>query len=683
MAAGDVDRDETLPGTKFSARSVIDVLPRAVIVTAPDGRIVLWNRRAETLYGWSEAEVLGRLIFDVLVQVEDRGQADEIMAAVVAGESWRGDFTVMRRDGNPVRVAVIDAPIVDADGTVTAVVGASEDVGDQRLAEQRAADQAEHLALALEAGELGTWRWDMATGVTTWDAQLERLYGLEPGAFEGTFEAYVALLHPDDAASVLATVEQAVRDKGRYTVEHRAVWPDGSLHWVQGKGQVTVDEYGNVTGTMGCVADVTAAANERLSTERLAFLGRVNDALAASPTRAEVMQNVTRVAVPMLGDWCAIYVLRDDDSKTPDVEIAHVDPSALEYVKALQARLPYDPGASTGIPKVIRTGESQFYPRIDERILTEADATDEVRDVVRSLRLASAIAVPLVKFGRVVGALQFVNSDTSRRYTDDDLALARAVASRIASALENRRLVEHQRLIATTLQASLLPDQLPPIPGVDVAVRYWAAGEHTTVGGDFYDLFEVDDHWVAVIGDVCGTGPAAASITALARHTIRAAAWHGADPGDVLRQLNHAIRRSGRRTFCTALFCTLRPSADGAQLAVAAGGHPPPVVVRADASCETVGEPGTLLGVFDESHSTTITTELERGDVVVLYTDGITDVRPPHDLSPHDMQDMIAKAAADAATAEAVATNLGVLIDRELPFAVRDDDIALLVLKVY
>src|SRR5436853_2062886 len=111
MAAGDVDRDETLPGTKFSARTVIDVLPRAVIVTEPDGRIVLWNRRAETLYGWSEAEVLGRLIFDVLVQVEDRGHADEIMAAVVAGESWRGDFTVMRRDGNPVRVAVVDAPI--------------------------------------------------------------------------------------------------------------------------------------------------------------------------------------------------------------------------------------------------------------------------------------------------------------------------------------------------------------------------------------------------------------------------------------------------------------------------------------------------------------------------------------------------------------------------------------------
>src|SRR5689334_22088765 len=97
---------------------------------------------------------------------------------------------------------------------------------------------AEHLALALDAGELGTWRWDMATGETTWDTRLEALYGLAPGTFERTFEAYVSLLHPDDVSDVLETVRQAVAEKGRYTVEHRVVWPDGSVHWMQGRGLV-------------------------------------------------------------------------------------------------------------------------------------------------------------------------------------------------------------------------------------------------------------------------------------------------------------------------------------------------------------------------------------------------------------------------------------------------------------
>jgi serine phosphatase RsbU (regulator of sigma subunit) len=254
--------------------------------------------------------------------------------------------------------------------------------------------------------------------------------------------------------------------------------------------------------------------------------------------------------------------------------------------------------------------------------------------------------------------------------------------SRIASTLENRRLAEEQRTIAMTLQASLLPDTLPTIPGLHSAVRYWAAGEANTVGGDFYDLFAVHDHWAAVIGDVCGTGPVAASLTGLARHTIRAAAWNGADPADVLSQLNHAVRQTGRDTFVTALYCTLTPTPHGFRFTVTAGGHPLPVILRGDGTCETFGEPGTLLGAFDESHSTTTSTELVPGDNVVLYTDGITDLPPPHDLTPNDMETLIQCAAAPGATAEATATNLGVEIDKRLPFTARNDDIALIVLKV-
>ena len=681
------------PVLDVGERAVIDVLPRAVIVTAPDGRILLWNRSAEKLYGWTEAEVLGRMISDVLVPVQHRDDADEIMAAVLAGESWRGDFTVLHRSGDTVRAFVVDTPIIDANGTVLAVVGASEDVTEIRLAEQRAADQAQHLALALDAGGLGTWRWDMSTGETTWDARLEALYGLEHGTFDGTFDGYVSLLHPDDAASVLETVQHAVQNKSRYTVEHRVVWPDGSVHWVQGKGHVILDESGPVIGTMGCVADVTeqtlarldrerALTNERISAQRLAFLGDINDALAVSATRADVMRNVTRAAVPMLGDWCAISVLPNDGGNIPDVEIAHIDPTKVAMVQALQERFPYDPEATIGVPHVIRTGEHEFYPTIDAQVLAEADTTDEARNVVRSLALHSAIAVPLSKGGRVLGALQFVNSESSRSYTVDDLALAKAVASRIASTLENRRLGEHQRMIAATLQASLLPDTLPEIAGLDVAVRYWAAGEGIIVGGDFYDLFAFDDRWAAVIGDVCGTGPAAASLTGLARHTIRAAAWNGADSDDVLRQLNHAVHQSGRHTFCTALFCTLAKSSSGFRFTVAAGGHPLPVVHRANGHCETVGEPGTLLGGLVESRSTTVATDLRPGDTVVLYTDGITDVRPPHGLTERAVEALVEVAATDATTADDIATNLGIQIDAVLPFSRRDDDIALLVLRV-
>ena len=208
------------------------------------------------------------------------------------------------------------------------------------------------------------------------------------------------------------------------------------------------------------------------------------------------------------------------------------------------------------------------------------DDADDALEVVRSLGLRSAMEIPLVKRDRVVGALQFARTVDSPPYTQDDLLLAQLLANRVAATLENRRLDEEQRSIPRTLQASLLPARVPSIDGLDVAVRYWAAGEANIVGGDFYDVFALGDRWAFVIGDACGKGPQAASLTALARHTIRAAAWNGAEPGRVLRHLNHAIEQSDADTFCTVLYTTVTKSATGFDFAVTAGGHPLPIVHR-------------------------------------------------------------------------------------------------------
>jgi serine phosphatase RsbU (regulator of sigma subunit) len=510
----------------------------------------------------------------------------------------------------------------------------------------------------------------------------------------------LSLLHPDDVPATLETLDEATRTKSSYVVDHRVVWPDGSVHWLQGKGRVTLDEAGNVTGSLGCTADVTeqmqlvferenartsaveAAETERLSRERLEFLGAINDALSRSDDERQLMRNVTQTAVPRLGDWCAIFVLPESGGEVPEVEIAHSDPAVVAYGKELQQRFPYDPNATTGIPSVIRTGRAEFHPAIDEQVLLEADTTDEVRDILRSLGLGSSIAVPLVKRGRVLGAMQFVNSKTSRAYTDADVTLAYAVGARIASTLVNIRLTEHQRMIATTLQASLLPESLPEIPGLEIAVRYWAAGEGTQVGGDFYDVFELDDGWAVVIGDVCGTGAQAASLTGLVRHTIRAVAWQSAPHDAVLLQVNNAVLRSGRATFCTALFATLTRTTRGFLLQMASGGHPLPIVKRAVGRAETIGSPGTLLGVYPDPVSLTVTTELAPGDTVVLYTDGITDVRPPHDLATGALEEMVERAATGADSATEVVKRLGGELSAVLPIAERNDDIAILVLKV-
>ncbi len=676
---------------------MIDALPGAVVVTDPDGGIVSWSAAAERSYGWRQSEVVGRSMSTLLA-----GPAD--VTAGDGGEAGNGaatdEWSVVCRDGSTVRVATRSRPLVGGDGVVHAIVHWLEEGTALHRAEQRSRDLSEQLHAALEAGGLGTFRWNAVTGEMVWDERLEALFGLPPGGFDGSFDTFTSLLHPDDRDRVVAAVLDSLASSSTYRVEHRVVWPDGSIHWHARVGGVTTDADGEVTGTVGCSMDITdhmllqleqqrlaseAADVERLHRERLEFLGAINAALSMSNTRRQLMANVTRTAVPRLGDWCTIHVLPFTNGTVPQVEVGHVDPEMGLAARELRTRFPYDPDARFGVARVIRTGDAEFHPDITEQELDALGADDELRETIAKLDLRSTIAVPLRKRGRILGALQFAMCSGSRRYTSDDLALAQSVADRIASSIENLRLYDQQRTIAQTLQRSLLPPTLPVVDGIDVAARYWPVGEANEVGGDFYDVFALErpGHWALVIGDVCGTGAEAAALTGLARHSIRESAWHGDAPVDVLRSLHRAVKNSATRTFLTAIYATIDTTGQVPTLTVTSGGHPLPVLVDAATGIAVeVGSPGTLLGMLDDVEFTTETRHLRRDDVIVFHTDGATDVHPPHNLDIAEFRALVQQAVAPGATADATAEQIHESLESILTFDRRDDDIALLVLRV-
>ena len=206
-----------------------------------------------------------------------------------------------------------------------------------------------------------------------------------------------------------------------------------------------------------------------------------------------------------------------------------------------------------------------------------------------------------------------------------DLSEAKRASSALAAS--------HERLahIARTLQTSLLPPELPEIEGFEIAAAYHAMGDGYEVGGDFYDVFQLnDDQWALTLGDVCGKGSEAAAITALTRYTIRAAAMRQADPRDVINTVHEAIRREGSTRFCTAAYADLAPSSGSARLVL--GGHPRPLVLRADGTVEPVGIHGHLIGSFPTWTGTTDTVELDPGDVLLLFSDGVTEARRGDEL---------------------------------------------------
>jgi hypothetical protein len=208
-------------------------------------------------------------------------------------------------------------------------------------------------------------------------------------------------------------------------------------------------------------------------------------------------------------------------------------------------------------------------------------------------------------------------------------AILTQLAHVASAAITNAQLYGLEREIAVTLQRSLLPQRLPRVDGLDIDARYCAAGDGMVVGGDFYDVFRTDGTWGVAIGDVCGKGPEAAALTALVRYTLRAAALWERRAERVMTMLNAAIldQRSDHR-FCTAIYAQVELLPGGrAHLDVVTCGHPLAIVVRADGTVETVGSYSTVLGVVPDPEIHADPLELGPGDLLLLHTDGVTEVR--------------------------------------------------------
>jgi serine phosphatase RsbU (regulator of sigma subunit) len=207
------------------------------------------------------------------------------------------------------------------------------------------------------------------------------------------------------------------------------------------------------------------------------------------------------------------------------------------------------------------------------------------------------------------------------------VALAERLGRRAGTAVENARLYTERGRIAHELQRSLLPESLPSIPGVSVRARYHAAGELNEVGGDFYDVFPAEgDRWIVVIGDVVGKGARAAGVTALARHTLRAAAFGGAGPTEMLEILHRALRaQPPGADLCTVCLIALHPAERSLRATLTLAGHPPPLLLEPSGAAAAVGQTGTLLGVLDRIRLHESELELGAGQTLLLYTDGVLD----------------------------------------------------------
>jgi integral membrane sensor domain MASE1 len=295
--------------------------------------------------------------------------------------------------------------------------------------------------------------------------------------------------------------------------------------------------------------------------------------------------------------------------------------------------------------------------------------------------LVASVAIPLTE--NDIGPFSGYTPDDRLLLAQTFIGIAGLTALVLAAVItERKRAEEDVEYIAGALQESLLPSHLPVIPGIETAVDFRASGKRHLVGGDFYDLFEGDDGtWTVVVGDVLGKGATAAATTGLARYTLRAAAVHERRPSRILGLLNDAILRQSPNQSCTVVYgqLELKP-ADGVRLTLSVGGHPLPLVLRADGRVEQVGRPGTLLGVLPEPELADSSAELAPGDSLVLYTDGLTEAYAPGRIVKRAAL-VAALQSCGGRSASAIASSIQQTVLGAGPAEPRDD-IVLLVLRV-
>ncbi|MFE5792454.1 SpoIIE family protein phosphatase [Streptomyces sp. NPDC056503] len=681
-----------LPQRPVGTRSAGPALPDALLPVADSrvrvavvqidqgGTITSWNEDAGELFGYAPEQVTGKPLGDLAAWPHTPGIGTGLAEALRLSR-WEGSYGLRCSDGRVIPVYASHLRVRDAEGepsTVCLLVREDERAVLQTPQRPAADPTAESRATDPFEVFIGSPAPDDLDGL------LQRTVERARDMLDG--DSAFLLLATDDETELevrATTGLPAARQRfarvpvetgaSRYgSARMPAVHEDlaavpGAVPLLEGTGMrsvvtVPLKVEGRLTGSLGVAAE---AANrysneealrlqfaadrialavesarlgelERLRRGSLSFLVEASDLLAGTLDRDQTLALMAQMTVPTLATWCAVYTITDPASDPYLSYVLHEDEDRIDGLKALLLSIaPPDPVPTPGARLWTAPGDAAHRAALaaSAREL-EHLGSPLSSGIDTALATAGAVAgetvvLPLVARNRVIGMLT-LGRPAEDHFRQEILELAEDLSRRAALALDNARLYSERNAISQSLQRSLLPPDLPKIPGVEVDVIYRAAGEGNEVGGDFYDVFPIrDDVYGFAIGDVCGTGPEAAAVTGLARHALRLLAREGFGGPAVLERLNAAILDEGARSrFLTLLYGELRPQPDGsAVLKVVCAGHPLPLRLRPDGTVTPAAEPQPLLGVMEDLELYEETFSLDPGDVLLCVTDGVTERR--------------------------------------------------------
>ncbi|HYH83261.1 MAG TPA: PAS domain S-box protein, partial [Longimicrobium sp.] len=406
----------------------------AIFSKALDGTVQSWNAGAERLYGYTAAEMVGSSI----TRLAPPGREDEIpaiLARIARGERVSSFETVrLRRDGTPVEVLLAISPLPGPDGRVIGASTIARDITERKRTEAALRASEARYRRLIETAEEGIWLLD-TTGRTTYaNERLAAMLGYPAAEMLG--RSFADFVHPRSRAEAADHVARR-RDGSPERHDFRLVRADGGDLWALVSLGAMLDPEGQWTGALAMVTDVT---ERRRAEESVRFLADASRVLAESLQGEAVVNAITALAVPRLGDVCAVVLADAGGGHPATVAVAHADPARRPQLDALLRRRRETPEPHGFLRTVLRTGRSILLEDVSPDALREHVRDPETLRLAEALAPRSLLAVPLPGDGGALGAILLAVSDSGRRYGRAELELAEELGRRAATALENARL---------------------------------------------------------------------------------------------------------------------------------------------------------------------------------------------------------------------------------------------------
>lgn len=339
-------------------------------------------------------------------------------------------------------------------------------------------------------------------------------------------------------------------------------------------------------------------------------------------TESVAVRRCARLLAAELADWVLIDLQRDE-RLLRQVVIGPEDERSNEIARMLED---VDPTPGTLPATVHMSGRSVLQAHLDD--LGTLGVSPAGPPVCGLIEASSLMCVPLDDGEQCHGTLTLAVSGEQGPFDLMDLGLVERLARNLALVMRAGRGYRRRALVAERLRAGLLPRELPAIPGAEVVGRHHPSTRDTGFGGDFYEAFPTGSGWGLVLGDVCGKGEDAAAVTATARHGIRLLARWNPKPAKVLSMMNEALIDDER--FVTAVMAYLEPRGEGMLMTLGSAGHPPAILIRRDGLIRMTSGGGIPLGLFEDDFGVGVEQlDLDPGDTVFLYSDGVPEVCDP------------------------------------------------------